>query len=244
MMSRIYNEYARVYHEMYQKIFDYSESFQIHHEILKRFNCKKIAELGCGTGELSRFFKDVGYEYTGIDLSPEMISIAKNNNPMVDFRVGDMRKQHFKDELDAILIAGRSFTHMTSNADVNSCLAAINGSLRDGGLLIFDNFDAASIFADFKSELTFSTEKDGKEYVRVSRNSMNLETGWTWDWDFNLTVKAKDNKPVSFEDHSILRAFMSDEISLFLQMNGFCVIEHNKVDFWFRTQARKQCKGK
>jgi hypothetical protein len=54
---------------MYRNIFDYEEDFRIHDEILKKFDCEKIAELECGTGELSRFSVDTGYQYTGFDLS-------------------------------------------------------------------------------------------------------------------------------------------------------------------------------
>ena len=49
----------------------------------------RIADLGCGTGTLTRLLVDEGYVVDGIDISPEMISRARAKVPEADFRVGD-----------------------------------------------------------------------------------------------------------------------------------------------------------
>ena len=48
---------------------------------------KRVLELGCGAGEL---LADLEPSYgLGMDLSPEMVKLAKKNFPHLDFRVGD-----------------------------------------------------------------------------------------------------------------------------------------------------------
>jgi len=42
---------------------------------------KKALDFGCGTGRSSRFMKKYGFDTTGIDISEEMIKIAKKNRP-------------------------------------------------------------------------------------------------------------------------------------------------------------------
>lgn len=49
----------------------------------------KVADLGCGTGTLTRLLVDEGYTVDGLDLSPEMIRRARAKVPEARFSVGD-----------------------------------------------------------------------------------------------------------------------------------------------------------
>jgi len=49
----------------------------------------RVADLGCGTGTLTRLLTDEGYVVDGVDLSPEMISRARAKAPQAAFVVGD-----------------------------------------------------------------------------------------------------------------------------------------------------------
>ncbi|MDZ5623177.1 class I SAM-dependent methyltransferase [Nocardioides bizhenqiangii] len=49
----------------------------------------RVADLGCGTGTLTRLLVDEGYVVDGLDFSPEMISRARLKVPGAAFVVGD-----------------------------------------------------------------------------------------------------------------------------------------------------------
>jgi SAM-dependent methyltransferase len=49
----------------------------------------RVADLGCGTGTLTRLLTDEGYAVDGVDLSPEMIRRARAKVPEATFCVGD-----------------------------------------------------------------------------------------------------------------------------------------------------------
>jgi len=49
----------------------------------------RVADLGCGTGTLSRLLVDEGYDVTGIDFSAEMVSRARAKVPEATFLLGD-----------------------------------------------------------------------------------------------------------------------------------------------------------
>lgn len=49
----------------------------------------RIADLGCGTGTLTRLLTDEGYRVDGLDFSPEMIRRARSKVPEAEFVVGD-----------------------------------------------------------------------------------------------------------------------------------------------------------
>ena len=90
-MSKLYSDLARIYHEMYQSIFDYEKEFLFYDTLLKEYACNLILEIGCGSGNLCKYFKDANYSYMGLDLYDEMLQIARELNPSGDFIQGDMR---------------------------------------------------------------------------------------------------------------------------------------------------------
>lgn len=66
-------------------------------EFMSLLNSKdKILDLGCGPGHHSRIFSEYGFNVTGVDLSKEMINIAKKEVPAVEFQVMDILKLKFK----------------------------------------------------------------------------------------------------------------------------------------------------
>ena len=47
----------------------------------------KAIDFGCGTGRSARFVRQLGFEVTGIDISPEMIAKAREFDPDGDYRL-------------------------------------------------------------------------------------------------------------------------------------------------------------
>ncbi len=72
-----------------------------------------LLDAGCGTGAMLRLFeKDIpGKAYYGIDLSGEMIRVAKENSSTIDFRQGDCEALPFSDESFDVITCSMSFHH-------------------------------------------------------------------------------------------------------------------------------------
>jgi len=242
-MSKLYSDLARIYHEMYQSIFNYEKEFLFYDTLLKKYACNLILEIGCGSGNLCKYFKDANYSYMGLDLYDEMLQIARELNPSGDFIQGDMRNLNFTKKYDAIIITGRSFAYMMKNDDVNSALISVNKTLKSEGILIFDNFNAKEIFLNFKQELIQTSTYNNRNYKRVSNNSMNLETGWTWNWDATYYIEESGEETQIVHDKSVLRAFTKDELSLFLKMNNFDILKIIDEGSSLTVVARKVMKS-
>ncbi|MCG3222337.1 MAG: class I SAM-dependent methyltransferase [Candidatus Heimdallarchaeota archaeon] len=237
-VMRIYSEFARVYHEMYQCIFNYEEDFKLYHKHLSKLKCCKILEIGCGSGNLAKFFLENKYDYTGLDISKEMIDLAKEFVPEGRFIRGDMRDLEIDDEYEAVIVTGRTFTHMTTNHDVMFALNSIHEVLQKEGWLVFDNFNAYEIFTGFKEEMAHKATYDGRKYSRKSKTSFDFEHGWTWKWEAEYKVEDGKEKQ-TFEDEIMLRAFTEDELRLFLTLNGFKVKEMTSENNAILTVAHK-----
>ena len=59
-------------------------------------------DLGCGTGHLTAEIARAGSEVVGIDNSPDMVRIAKENFPDLVFHHADARDFHFPEGFDAV----------------------------------------------------------------------------------------------------------------------------------------------
>ncbi|KAA1418455.1 class I SAM-dependent methyltransferase [Nocardioides humilatus] len=56
----------------------------------------RVADLGCGTGTLSRLLVDAGYDVDGLDFSPEMVRRARAKVPEARFVEGDAADPHLE----------------------------------------------------------------------------------------------------------------------------------------------------
>ena len=70
-----------------------------------------VADLGCGPGHVARYLQEQGVTMLGIDLSEQMIEVARRLNPGIDFRVGDMRRLDLPDGALAGAVAFYSIVH-------------------------------------------------------------------------------------------------------------------------------------
>lgn len=93
-----------------------------------------VADLGCGPGHVARYLRDQGVLMTGIDLSPEMIRVAADLNPGIDFRVGDMGDLHLDDARLAGVVAFYSIVHFDS-AGLGAIFGRCAGSCSPTGWL-------------------------------------------------------------------------------------------------------------
>jgi predicted TPR repeat methyltransferase len=219
---KLYSEYAWACHKIYAETFDYAAEFRRYDAIFKNHDCHSVLELACGTGLLAPHLIAAGYEYLGIDLHEEMLAIARQNNPSGRFLQGDMR--HFDPpenrEWDGVLIAGRGFYHLTTNNDVLECLTSVARVLRSGGILAFEIFDAMQTFTNFR-RFGHRTVYDGEDYYKRKVHFERLfDTGWTQRAREKYTVK-KNGVITKFRNDVVMRAFLPDEICLFLCIGRF-----------------------
>lgn len=237
-MTQLYSTLARVYHEMYQHVFDYDKEFEFYDSILKKNKCLSVLEVGCGTGMLARRFLKNGYDYLGLDLYNEMLDIARAEIKSDSFVQCDMRKMSFDRIFDSVIITGRSLAYVTENKGVLETLAGVHRSLKDKGLFVFGVFEANGIFDNF-NDFEQTIEHNTKRIRRISKLKKNLETGWTYDWYAKYMIE-EEGKTSEYDDSTTLRAFTNGEILLFLKLSGFMAKEIIKEEKAITIIAEKK----
>ena len=94
-----------------------------------------VADVGCGPGYVTRYLHDAGVDAFGIDLSPEMIAIARRKYPDLRFEVGTMTDLDLDDDSVAGVVAFWSVIHIPDHA-VSGVFEQFRRVLRQGGPLL------------------------------------------------------------------------------------------------------------
>jgi len=109
---------------------------------LEKEDFQDLLDCGCGTAPMLSLLQEryPDKHYTGIDLTPEMIEVAKAKNmPGVELVVGDCEDLPFpNDSLDAVICC-QSFHHYP---DVQAFFNSVCRVLRPGGRLILRDMTA------------------------------------------------------------------------------------------------------
>jgi len=94
-----------------------------------------VADMGCGPGHVAKYLHLHGVEMCGIDISPEMIRIAKGMSPEIDFKVGDMLSLDIADGSFAGIVAFYSIVHFDSS-ELATALSECRRVIKDGALIL------------------------------------------------------------------------------------------------------------
>lgn len=111
-----------------------------------------ILELACGTGRATIPIAQAGVDIVGVDLSENMLSIARDKiatlsqetQSRIQLVEGDMRSFYLDEghgKFKMAMIPYRSFCHLMTPEDQRRALERIRGHLADDGLLIINLFD-------------------------------------------------------------------------------------------------------
>ncbi|WP_349407896.1 class I SAM-dependent methyltransferase [Pseudalkalibacillus sp. SCS-8] len=131
-------------------------------------NTLDVLDVGCGTGEISVRLGLEGYHVQGIDLSEEMLAVARkkaeNHDLEIPFFQQDMRELEGFSNLDAAIIFCDSLNYLPTIEDVKVTFERIAHTLKDDGLFMFDVHSLYKIEEVFGNE-TFTLNEEEISYI-------------------------------------------------------------------------------
>lgn len=98
-----------------------------------------VCELGCGTGKMTRLLAESGYDMIGIDVSQEMLSIAREKESEgILYLEQDMREFELYGTVRAIISVCDSLNYVLEEEELLQVFRLVNNYLDPGGIFLFD----------------------------------------------------------------------------------------------------------
>jgi len=212
---RIYNNTSML--KSYERLSRFYDAgwgdFAIHYvslikELLReRYTAKaQILDLACGTGILALELARCGHTVHGIDISPEMIDIAKKKAtglPDLSFAVRDMTAFSLDSKFDMVTCTYDSINYLRLLRDVRKLLYNVASVLNDGGLFIFDS-NTKYLYMKHADELT-KREINGEEFIHRCKYTTRGNVAVTAFSFSDGTYEIHRQRPYSYDElHPLL----------------------------------------
>jgi len=172
--------FARHYDSDYEMMRDASGDIGFYGD-LARESGGPVLEVACGTGRVLLPIAEEGYDVTGVDLAPAMLSLFARKldegpaevRDRVTLVEGSFTKLGCEGPFGFVFSAFRAFQHIETVDEQRRALTAWGAAVRPGGLVAFDVFDFNTRHTNLKDSATWFTDyrlqDDGHERQRQSR---------------------------------------------------------------------------
>lgn len=108
----VIDDYNAIVQEYTEEFFDDKSDEKYIDQFLQSLEGKNVLDAGCGNGRDCKYINQKGFKVKGIDLSKEMLVIAKKMVPKVDFEVMDITNITYSDNSYDGIISNCSFFHI------------------------------------------------------------------------------------------------------------------------------------
>lgn len=213
-----YHSFAEVY-DTYMDNVPYEQWCGHIVEILKEANIEDglVAELGCGTGKMTRLLQKQGYDMIGIDNSYDMLGIALGQNTDGDilYLCQDMREFELYGTVGAIVSVCDSMNYITTEEDLLQVFRLVNNYLDPGGIFVFD----MNTLYKYRTQLGENTFAENREMGSfIWENYFDEDSGIN-EYDLTLYIKEEDSYTRYYEEH-FQKAYEIDDVTQLLQEAG------------------------
>ncbi|MBT3406404.1 methyltransferase domain-containing protein [Candidatus Woesearchaeota archaeon] len=141
-----------------------------------------ILDIGCGTGQATLPLVQKQFKVTGLDISQQMIDVAKEKCPNADFKVGTFEDAELAENTFDLIVSGMAWHWVSSKNRYNK----VHRILKENGTLaLFWSYQQKE-----KSEFVMAVSKILDKYDGVNRGPAGSLVKETADKDYNDLKKS------------------------------------------------------
>jgi SAM-dependent methyltransferase len=227
----IFNLYAKYYNLLY-KDKDYAGEVAFVDGLIKKFSTgssKKLLDIGCGTGVHAQYMTENGYQVTGVDLSAEMITQARNKNiPGAIFHEGNATTFNLNKKFDVVTSLFHVMSYQTTNEQARAMIHNACKHLHNGGLFLFDFWYGPAVLSEKPAVKIRRLENEELKVTRIAEPVLKLNENLVEvNFELNIQDKINNSSSVIRELHP-MRYFFKPEITLLLENESMRMLYFNE----------------
>jgi SAM-dependent methyltransferase len=181
-----------------------------------------VADIGCGTGTVTRKLHDLGYDVFGIDSSPEMLSRAMDSDEdrQIMYLNQDMRELDLYSTIGTAVSICDSINYLLEDEDLDDAFAGISKFLYPGGLFIFD----CNTSYKYRESIGESTIAEAGEDVSFIWENYYDEEENVNEYDLTLFIKREDGLYERAEETHLQRGIEASDIKRLSAAHGLEIV--------------------
>lgn len=174
----VFDKYADMYQNKFMNVDLYGDALDVFCDNLSATQ-SNILELACGPGNITKYIlnKRPGLQLLGTDLSPNMIALARKNNPTAKFQILDSRQLLSLEQKFDGVICGFLFPYLSKD-EVLQLIIDISLVLNKQGLIYIstmeDDYHKSGFEKGSAGDEIFMHYHEEK-YLRVCLEKNNFE---------------------------------------------------------------------
>ncbi len=186
-----------------------------------------VCDLGCGTGQMTRRLKKLGYDMIGIDVSYDMLmeAMGREDSDGILYLCQDMREFELYGTVGAVVSLCDSINYLQNTDELLQVCKLVNNYLDPKGLFVFD----IKTESYFKKLGTSTIAENRDEGSFIWENEYDSETR---DNAYYLTIYEENEEGTfdRYEEEHFQHAFTQDEIVDAIKQSGMELLEILDVD--------------
>jgi SAM-dependent methyltransferase len=225
-----FKNYARYYNLLYSKKDYYGERDYLV-KLIEEYSkhAKNILDVGCGTGKHAALLAEKGFSVIGVDLSQEMIEIAKSKQyKNCEYHFANARDFSLNKKFDVITSLFHVISYQTTNEILEDVFLNIRKHLNQEGIFIFDFWYAPAVLTQKPTVRILRLEDEDIKITRLSEPVQYFNEN-VIDVNFELHIKEKvsGRYEIVHEIHK-MRYFAIPELDFILEKCGLKSIKYEE----------------
>ena len=221
-----YSSFAQVY-DMFMDNVPYEEWSRYLIGLLKEYGIEDglVADLGCGTGKITRLLSDAGYDMIGVDNAAEMLEIAREiqedeERDDIWYLLQDMRELELSGEVNAMVSICDSMNYILEEEDLKEVFLRVKEYLQTGGIFIFD-MNTLHKYRDMIGETTIAENRDEGSFIW---DNYFYEDEMVNEYELTLFIREGNGLFRKYEETHYQKAYELDTVKRLIEEAGLMFV--------------------
>ena len=227
-MKQFGNIYSQYYDLLYSDK-NYSGEVDYIIKLIKENSneAKTLLDMGSGTGKHAELFCNNGYIVHGIDLSEDMLKIAKNRikdkEDKLSFSHSKIQELDLNKKFDVVVSLFHVMCYQNSNNELIKAFEVAKNHLKKDGIFIFDFWYGPAVLTDLPVKRIKRFENEKIKVTRIAEPVMHPDENVV-DVNYDVFIKDIDSKKIieKGELHKV-RYFFDTELDMICKQVGFVI---------------------